>query len=170
MKPKIFFTPSHDTEFHQAAWHIDNKQISAKISSPTHDNMLQTPHHLHSSLSLKRILLLNSTSTLSPITTKFLLIIICFNPHTIYTHPYRSEIICFLRPQQPSRHVANRHQILACHVLDFHQHPNNITYPDKNINGHLYYITLFVLKMVPVAGTTNEAIHSSTWHLRLHST
>ena len=121
-KPHTIFTPPYPSKEFFFLIHINPLADYHQI--PAHNNMLQPPHHLHSSLSLKKI--------------------------------------CFLRPQQPSRHLANRHQILACHVLDFHQHPNNITYPDKNINNHVYYIMLFILKMVSVAGITTEAVHSST--------
>ena len=86
----------HLTDFPQTSC-IDNKTLVQIVSSPAHDNLLQPPHHLHSSLSLKRICFLSPhqpsrrlppNSCTNKIIIKCFLIpsYICFNDHTIIAH------------------------------------------------------------------------------------
>ena len=100
MKPKIFFTLSHDTKFHQASCHINRKQI----------NIQKFPHQL--------------------------MIICFFNPHTIYTHPYRSEeIASYIHNHHLAFSLIGTKFWLSMSLISFPQASCHIDHKQSNVKN-----------------------------------
>ena len=72
----------------------------------------------------------------------YLLIIFCFTPHTIFSHPYPSKQFCFLSPHQPSRrlppnsYIQNNKVILKCFLI-----PSYICFNPHTIITHPLIMT-----------------------------